>query len=174
MSIFFRPYLLTDGRSPEGGIGFSGRPGYHFIYDECVLGEIRQDWAYFLFGVWFLLLGRGVFLMGEWWFWSGNGGFRVELDLFWDSGWGILDGKFESVRNVNGFFVLDSFLMSAHTRKHPVCSAKVGRLFAKLCFAPRFGLSALACSQTFGLLPASGFQPSLVHKPSVCSPLRAF
>ena len=64
MSIFFRPYLLTDGRSLKGVIVFSGRPGYHFIYYERVLGEIRQEWACFVFGVWFLCMWRGVFLIG--------------------------------------------------------------------------------------------------------------
>ena len=83
MSIFFRPYLLTDGRSLSGVIVFSGRPGYHFIYDECVLEEIRQDWASFVFGVWFLCVRRGSILIEGGCFWSGNGGFRVELTLFW-------------------------------------------------------------------------------------------
>jgi len=79
MSIFFRPYLLTDGRSLWGVIDYSGRPGCHFIYDEGVWREIRQEWAYFSFGVWFLCVGRGVFLMDGACFWSGSGGFRVEV-----------------------------------------------------------------------------------------------
>jgi len=47
------------------------------------------------------------------------------------------------------------------------------RLFSNQRFALRLGSSTLACSQTYGLLSASGFQPSLVLKPTVCSPLRA-
>ena len=39
-------------------------------------------------------------------------------------------------------------------------------------FAPRFGLAALTCSQIRDLLSVS--LRSLVHKLSVCSPLRVF
>ena len=39
--------------------------------------------------------------------------------------------------------------------------------------ALRLGSSTLACSQTYGLLSDSGLRPSLVLKPTVCSPLRA-
>ena len=46
--------------------------------------------------------------------------------------------------------------------------------FAKLRFALRFGLAALACSQSFALLSGSGLQPSLVRKSEICSPFRVF
>ena len=39
--------------------------------------------AYFLFGVWFLSVGRGVFLIEGGSFWSGIRGFRVEFGWFW-------------------------------------------------------------------------------------------
>ena len=104
MSIFFRPYLLTDGRSLERLIVFSGRPGYHFIYDECVLEEIRQDWASFVFGVWFLCVRRGSILIEGGCFWSGNSGFRMEVGWFLgeEGGSGILNNRPEIFIKING------------------------------------------------------------------------
>ncbi|MDD4429724.1 MAG: hypothetical protein PHG64_15225 [Paludibacter sp.] len=79
MRDFFRPYLLTDGRSLEGVIVFFICISNSFIYDDGVGRKIRQDRAYFLFGVWFLSVEVGIFLMGGGSFWSGNGSFHVEV-----------------------------------------------------------------------------------------------
>ena len=47
------------------------------------MGEIRQDRACFVFGVWFLCVWRGSILIEGGFFWSGNSGFRMEPSMFW-------------------------------------------------------------------------------------------